>query len=234
MSRQPADPPEISTTSAAILGLLATRSGSAYELARRMKTKHHFIWPRAESKLYEEVKRLSGLKLVAARRERTGERPRTVYRILPAGKRALNAWTRRPCEAPSLSFEALVKLVYADFGTVEDARAHVAATRALAEQCCALGRSLAAEFLAGNADFQERMHANVIAWRFLAGYFAGMLEWSHAIDDALKEWDGTASSKKNVAVARTLFEDGLRVLDRGQKRRRRKSESARKGLGGEH
>ncbi len=219
MSRDTPKPPAITSTSAAIHGLLAMQPGSAYDLAQRMKMRHHFIWPRAESKLYEEVKRLATMKLVLAKGEKTGQRPRTVYRILPAGVRALAAWTKTPNEDPSLSFEALLKLVYADFGTIEDAHRHVAQTRELAENMCALGRRLATRATSGDSDLEGRNHVNVIAWRFLASYLAGMLEWSSVIEDALSQWDGTASSKRNEEVARAVFEDGLRVLDRATKKR---------------
>jgi DNA-binding PadR family transcriptional regulator len=205
--------PEISTTAAAILGLISVKRGSAYELAQRMKLNHHFIWPRAESKLYEEMKKLHRQGLVAAEKERTGRRPRTVYRILPLGKRALAAWVTRASEPPSLSFEALVKLAYADSGSVDDARAHVQAVRKMCDEWIALGRSLAAMYLEERVELPERAHENVLVWRFLAGYTIAMAEWADAADAALARWDGVRPSARNAAVTRDVFADGLRRFD---------------------
>ena len=49
---------ELTTTSYAILGLLAVRPWSTYELAAQMRRNLHYFWPRAESNVYAEPKRL--------------------------------------------------------------------------------------------------------------------------------------------------------------------------------
>ena len=47
------------TTANAILGLLALRpTWSTWELATQLRRNMRFFWPRAESRVYEEVKRL--------------------------------------------------------------------------------------------------------------------------------------------------------------------------------
>jgi DNA-binding PadR family transcriptional regulator len=214
--RTPA-PAEITTTSAAILGLLAVQEGTAYELARRMETNHRFIWPRAASKLYEEVKRLVALGLVDAEAGATGKRPHVRYRIRAEGLRALRAWTPKPSAPPSLSFEALVKLAYADFGSIDDARAQVLAIRAQAEESIALGKKLARMYQDEAVALPERMHTNAIVWRFLAGYFVAMRDWSIEAERALDAWDGVAPSKKNRDATRRVFEEGLRLLEKRPK-----------------
>ena len=47
-----------STTSHAILSLLAIQPWATYDLAKLMRRSLHFFWPRAESNLYAEPKRL--------------------------------------------------------------------------------------------------------------------------------------------------------------------------------
>ena len=49
-------PPALTTTSYAILGLLAVKPWTTYELAQQMRRALGQFWPRAESKLYEEPK----------------------------------------------------------------------------------------------------------------------------------------------------------------------------------
>ena len=48
----------LSTTSYAILGLLALRPWTTYELAKQVQKSLGWFWPRAERKLYDEPKRL--------------------------------------------------------------------------------------------------------------------------------------------------------------------------------
>jgi len=67
------------TTSYAILGMLALRPWSAYELAQQTRRSLSLCWPTAESVLYHEPKRLVRLGLATAKRQATGRRTRTVY-----------------------------------------------------------------------------------------------------------------------------------------------------------
>ena len=50
------------------------------------------FWPRAESKLYEEPKKLVEHGFAAATTEHVGKRPRTVYAITGEGRAALATW----------------------------------------------------------------------------------------------------------------------------------------------
>ena len=84
--------PDMEFVWAAVLSLLALRSWTTYELAQQMKRSLHWFWPRAESKLYEEPKKLVAHGLARATSETVGLRPRTVYEITPAGRRALAQW----------------------------------------------------------------------------------------------------------------------------------------------
>ena len=65
----------LTTTSFAILGLLAVQPWSTYELTRQMDRSLGRIWPRAQSKLYEEPKKLVELGLAEASTEPVGRWP---------------------------------------------------------------------------------------------------------------------------------------------------------------
>ena len=65
---------ELTTTSYAILGLLAIQPWPTYELAKQMRRSLHYVWPRAESNLYAEAKRLVEGGLAQARSEPVGRR----------------------------------------------------------------------------------------------------------------------------------------------------------------
>src|SRR5688572_20716249 len=81
----------LTTTSYAILGLLALKPWTTYELAQQMQRALGQFWPRAESKLYEEPKKLVAHGFARSSSEMVGKRPRTVYSITPKGRRALAA-----------------------------------------------------------------------------------------------------------------------------------------------
>src|SRR6476659_4673308 len=96
----------LTTTSYAILGLLAIKPWTTYELAQQMQRALGQFWPRAESKLYEEPKKLVAHGLARASSEMVGKRPRTIYTITAKGRRAMAAWVPAPStgDGPVLEF----------------------------------------------------------------------------------------------------------------------------------
>src|SRR5258708_13545323 len=96
---------ELTTTSYAILGLLALRDQTTYELAKQMRRTVGYVWPRAERKLYDEPKRLVEAGYARAVKDMVGRRPRTTYSITPAGREALSHWlyTHVPAPPPASS-----------------------------------------------------------------------------------------------------------------------------------
>jgi DNA-binding PadR family transcriptional regulator len=87
-----------STTSYALLGLLALRPWTTYELAKQAQRSLGWFWPRAERKLYDEPKRLVAAGLATATREMTGARPRTIYVATARGRKALRRWLDETAE----------------------------------------------------------------------------------------------------------------------------------------
>ena len=49
---------QLSPTTYALLGLLAIRSWTAYELTGQMRRALRYAWPRSEANVYSEIKRL--------------------------------------------------------------------------------------------------------------------------------------------------------------------------------
>jgi DNA-binding PadR family transcriptional regulator len=68
---------DLTTTSYAILGLLSLRSWTSYELAEQMRRALGLFWPRAESGIYREPKKLEAHGLARSTTEYVGERART-------------------------------------------------------------------------------------------------------------------------------------------------------------
>ena len=84
------------------------------------------FWPRAESKLYEEPKKLVAHGLARASSEMVGKRPRTVYTITAKGRRALAEMGADTRPGPVLEFEQLIKVFFAEHGTKADLLATLA------------------------------------------------------------------------------------------------------------
>ena len=111
----------LTTTSYAILGLLAIQPWSTYDLAKPLRRALHFFWPRAESNLYAEPKRLVTAGLADAREEWNGDRQRTVYSITDRGRRrCAEEWLGTDVPPARVESEAYLRLLYANFGSKDD------------------------------------------------------------------------------------------------------------------
>ncbi|HET9021532.1 MAG TPA: PadR family transcriptional regulator [Ornithinibacter sp.] len=82
-----------STLGFAILGLLARRASTGYELARRMERPVGWFWTARHSQIYPELARLAAAGLVD-HEDVAGAGPRQTkrYAVTPAGLDALRSW----------------------------------------------------------------------------------------------------------------------------------------------
>ena len=194
---------ELSTTSYAVLGLLAVRPWSTYELTRQMDRSLGRFWPRAQSKLYEEPKRLVARGLAASAEDAVGRRRRTVYSITPAGRAALAGWLRVPGAGPVLEFEQLLQVLFAENGTRADVLATLAATREWARERNEENRAVALAYLAGRGDFPDRAPQNLLAGAFLTDHYAMVARWAEWATGVVETWpdDPGAAELDRAALA---------------------------------
>jgi DNA-binding PadR family transcriptional regulator len=178
----------LTTTSYAILSLLAVRPWSTYELTQQMDRSLGRIWPRAQSKLYEEPKKLLALGLASAAEQTVGRRPRTVYSITPPGREALAAWHRDPGQGPVLECEQLLKIFFAEHGTRADALATLAQVRGWAAERNEGNLAAARSYLAGDAPFQSRAAQTMLVGRFLTDFYKMVADWAQWADGIVGQW----------------------------------------------
>jgi PadR family transcriptional regulator, regulatory protein AphA len=178
----------LTTTSYAILGLLAAKPWSTYELTQQMERSLGHMWPRAASKLYEEPKKLVDHGLARATEERVGRRPRTVYSITAKGRRALAAWLHAPGEGPVLEWEQLVKVFFSDNGTKADALATLQAAQQWAEARSALTATVGHQYLDEGGPFPERSAQLNVSVRFLIDFYALVADWARWANDIVETW----------------------------------------------
>jgi DNA-binding PadR family transcriptional regulator len=193
------------STAFAILGLIAAREGSAYELAQRMARAHRLFYPRAQSHLYAEIKRLVSAGYAAAREERTGRRLRTTYRITRRGRRALTTWIGAPARPPVLEVEGLLRVAYAEFGSKPQLLRHLAAIRDHADQVLAVGAEFAFEF--ARRQPSPQLHTNRLVWEYLWGHYQMQAAWARDAIAEVERWPSSAASPPALARAHQFFRE---------------------------
>jgi PadR family transcriptional regulator, regulatory protein AphA len=178
----------LTTTSYALLGLLALRPWTTYELAKQVQRGLGWFWPRAERKLYDEPKHLVAAGLAKATDQYTGNRPRTVYSITGAGRKALRRWLGEPPAAPTFEFEAMVKVFFADGGTLEQLRATLDHVEATARERRAELRAMIEESLTGPYEFAARLPINALALRFQLDHESMQQQWAVWARAQIENW----------------------------------------------
>lgn len=199
---------ELTTTSYAILGLLAIRPWSTYELAKQMRRNLHYFWPRAESNVYAEPKRLATGGFAHASSEPVGRRRRTVYSITPKGRQALSHWLGAPPTHSRLESEVLVKLAFSDAGTKEDLLVALRSFRDQAEAKRQALRVIFEEYVRGEDPFPERLHINVVAYRLLWETTQTEASWADWAVEQVERWPDTTTTLSREAMIQ-VFEEAL-------------------------
>lgn len=196
---------ELNTTSFAMLGMLAIRPWSTYELAKHVDRSLRPLWPRARSNLFNEPKKLVAHGLATASDETVGRRPRTVYAITPNGRRALRRWLGTPGEGPVLEFEQLLKVFFSDHGTKPDALHAVATIKEWARERNAENIAVARSYLAGTGPFPERAAVLSVVGRFLADFADMVNTWADWAADTIEGWpDDPSQAEPDWTVMKRL------------------------------
>jgi len=176
-------------TSHAILGLLALRPWTTYELAKQVQRSLGWFWPRAERKLYDEPKRLVAAGLATATEQRTGKRPKTVYAITAAGRKALRRWLDEESAPPALEMEAMVKVFFADAGSLEQLRATLQSIVDTADARIAELRSMIEGSMAKPYEFEKRWPINALALRFSLDDEESKARWARWALEQTSTWN---------------------------------------------
>lgn len=194
-------------TSYAVLGLLALREWTTYELAQQMRRSFSYFWPRAERRIYDEPKRLAEAGYADARREVLGRRPRTCWTITERGRAALRHWLDEPlATAPTLEFEGMLKVFLGENSGKKQLLQTLEAIRAGAEASRERLAALSAEIVADHGLFPEREHINALTMGYLVGISEFTARWAADAAEVAAGWRGTASPGPAArAVAREAF-----------------------------
>jgi DNA-binding PadR family transcriptional regulator len=191
----------LTTTSFAILGLLALRPWRTYDLAKQARRSLSHFWPRAESNLYAEAKRLVAGGYAAAQFEQCGGRRRTVYTITPRGHKALRLWISEPGGAVLSESEPLLKVFYADQGSKADLLETIRAIGKASEQEKAHLQIMAQEYRAGQGPFPERLAINLLAVGLVWDRLEATIAWAARAAAEVESWNSLEPRKLTPSMA---------------------------------
>jgi PadR family transcriptional regulator, regulatory protein AphA len=179
---------KLTTTSYLILGHLALRDWSTYELAQQLKRSTRHYWPRAESKIYEEPKKLVAHGLATATRGHTGRRARTVYSITEQGREALRRWLDEPAQLPLVEFDGIVKVLFAERGTKQQLLTTLQSIREQAARTRAEHAALAHDLAQTGGPFPDRLHLNALVFQFMWDQTETIIHWATWAEGQVADW----------------------------------------------
>jgi DNA-binding PadR family transcriptional regulator len=135
---------ELSATGKVILGMLAARPRSGYQIKQLVDSSARFFWAASYGQIYPELKKLEEAGLIAGDDSSQGARQRTTFRLTARGKRAAREWIGKPPEVLETRDEGLLKLFFA--GSIDPGRAaEIARERAEASRAKAVALRAIAE-----------------------------------------------------------------------------------------
>jgi DNA-binding PadR family transcriptional regulator len=172
-----------------MLGMLAIRPWTTYELAQHLERGVGRLWPpSARSKLYSEPKKLASRGLAKSTSDHVGNRPRTLYSITPAGRRALKDWLATPGEPTRLESEQLLKVFFAEQGTTRDLQSTIGDIQRFARDHAEENVEVARSYLAGTGPFPERAAVLALTGRFMTDFVDMIDRWADWAASIVAEW----------------------------------------------
>jgi DNA-binding PadR family transcriptional regulator len=212
-------PAELTTTSYALLGLLSLRSWTSYELAEQMQRALGLFWPRAESGIYREPKKLEEHGLARSRTEFVGERPRTRYTITAKGRRALAEWVPTPGAGPVVEFEQLVKVFFAEQATKADLLATLRGVREWVEDQAVATAGIPNEYLEGRGGYPQRLPWLILAGKFLDDVQQLVDRWAAWAIEIVESWpDDITLAEPDLEALRSMAAHQAALLARANAR----------------
>jgi len=142
----------------------------------------------------------------AAATQYTGKRASTVYSITGEGRRVLAAWLAEPGAPPRIGHEALLKVAFADHGTLEGLRANLAAIRAEATAELEYFEAREREYAESGGPFSDRLPVIALVSRYCSERDRALLRWAEWAEDSVARWTGVTPDT-SATVPGDAFDD---------------------------
>jgi len=200
----------MTTSSYAVLALLDLKPWTGYELTHQAQRSLRYAWPKSERLLYSEPKKLVELGYATTYKEDTGGRSRNVYEITDEGRGALREWTATRTQPPRFEVEALLRLLFADQGTIAELGTALDELEAdIGEHHTAIVE-LMGSYLDGGHPFPERTHLSVLFATFQIEMFKSIERWIEFARTEIDQWpstEGLGMTDSTELLTRLLSED---------------------------
>jgi PadR family transcriptional regulator, regulatory protein AphA len=182
--------PALTTTEAAILGVLTGGAMSGYDLKKAIDASVGYFWGPAKSGIYALLPRLVSSGYATSREVAQSGRPdKRVYRITAAGRRALRSWIEDTPTPPDPDRNPLLLKLF--FGALTSPDVLAAQIRERREEAERLDRAL--------HEFDREADPDEL-------YGALTRDWGHEYARAVERW----ARKAEAALARAEARGGRR------------------------
>jgi DNA-binding PadR family transcriptional regulator len=200
----------MTTSSYAVLALLDLKPWTGYELTHQAQRSLRYAWPKSERLLYSEPKKLVELGYATTHKEETGNRSRNIYQITEEGREVLGEWTSTRTQPPRFEIEALLRLLFADHGTIDDLLGALDELEAdIGEHHQAIVE-LMGSYLDGGHPFPDRTHLSVLFATFQIEMFKSIEQWIDFARTEINQWETTENlgmTQRTEALTRLLAHD---------------------------
>ena len=186
---------ELNATGKVILGMLAARPRSGYEIKQLVDSSARFFWAASYGQIYPELKRLEDAGLIRGADASQGARQRTVFKLTAMGRRAAREWIEREPQVFELRDEGLLELFFA--GSIEPTR-----TAEIARERAARAAQFAAELRGLQEELERKHEAEGAAYTPDAGSLA-VLRYGIELNEWTAEWfERTADDLEHEGAGR--------------------------------
>lgn len=188
---------KLTTTSYALLAQLALRPWPAYELVQQRVRYFRLVWPKAESAIYREIKKLADDGFAETSIEHTGQRARTIYRITETGLEVLREWLATPVAPFAMEFEVLLRLFTAPIGTQQQLEASLGQVQADARDMLMFAGEVKQEYLEGRGALQDQAYIRALGMDFFTSLTNMVDQWIERTLGEIERWDDMTIEERN-------------------------------------
>ena len=190
-----------------VLALLGIDRWTPYELVRHLqRSMIHHIWPRAESKVYEEPKRLVAAGHAKAAVDRKDPR-RTRYAISAQGRRVLAQWVAEPGPGVRFESEGALKVLFAENGTKQQLLATIDSMRHDALADVARVVDTLEYLLTEGPPYPNRIHQSVLVMDLVLRITTAVAEWADLTEQRVDDWPDLKPDDAMRAAAMDLVSE---------------------------
>jgi len=191
----------LTATSFGLLSLLTLREYSPYEVTLQMRMALDYLWPRANSNVYAEAKRLVAAGLAEARVEWNGDRRRTVYSITDAGRQAVGDWLGRSSSRPRFEAEALMKVFFAENGTRENLLSAIRELGESARSALEHFQQVTDSYDDGEGEYPHRFALSGLTIRLVCEQQAATMRWAAWAEQVVAAWPDPPEADAGWGIA---------------------------------